>query len=243
MTGFDWVDIPAGAVYRGTPAADIDGLMIRYAGTGVPRAWFEKEVPRSRVEVAAFRLARVPVTVGDWIPYARATSHPIPDDPVDHPVVGVSWQAASDYCAWMTSETGSPVRLPTEKEWERAARGDDAREHPWGDEYRTGLANLVDLGLGTTCPVGRFPEGASPFGVLDMAGNVDEWTATPYAPYPGAPATVARTETWAFDRHITRGGSYRHDRDLARCARRHGAYESDLRRIGVGLRLAAAGVR
>nr|WP_325176512.1 SUMF1/EgtB/PvdO family nonheme iron enzyme [Streptomyces sp. BSE6.1] len=77
------------------------------------------------------------------------------------------------------------------------------------------------------------------FGVLDMAGNADEWTSTLYAPYPGAPEEVPRTEDWAFDRHITRGGAFRHDRDLARCARRHGAYEADLAAIGVGFRLAA----
>nr|WP_277924679.1 SUMF1/EgtB/PvdO family nonheme iron enzyme [Microbacterium ureisolvens] len=93
--------------------------------------------------------------------------------------------------------------------------------------------------IGGTTPVGSFPDGASPFGVLDMAGNVDEWTSTRYAPYPGAPADVPVLETWAFDPHITRGGAFRHDRDLARCARRHGAYEADLAAIGVGFRLAA----
>lgn len=78
-----------------------------------------------------------------------------------------------------------------------------------------------------------------------MAGNADEWTSTVYAPYPGypgypgAPAEVPSTEGWAFDRHVTRGGAFRHDRDLARCARRHGAYEPDLEAIGVGFRPAA----
>lgn len=75
--------------------------------------------------------------------------------------------------------------------------------------------------------------------MLDLAGNADEWTSTRYAPYPGAPAEVPATEEWAFDPHITRGGAFRHDIDLARCARRHGAYERDLAAIGVGLRLAA----
>ncbi|MEV7552943.1 SUMF1/EgtB/PvdO family nonheme iron enzyme [Amycolatopsis sp. NPDC089917] len=237
---FDWIDVPEGAVHRGTPLDRIDEVTHRYADTGVPRAWFEKEAPRARVPVAAFRIARVPVTIGQWARFAHATGRDRPTDPSAHPVSGVSWGEAVAYCDWISDELGSDVRLPTEDEWERAARGDDDREFPWGDEYRTGLANLVDLGVGATTPVGAFPDGASPYGVLDMAGNVDEWTATPYAPYPGAPSEVPLRESWAFDPHITRGGCFRHDRDLARCARRHGAYEADLRAIGTGFRVATS---
>lgn len=236
----DWVEIPAGTLLRGTPADDLPDIAERFSDTGVPMAWYVKEVPRARIRVPAFRIARTPVTVGQWEPFAAETGRSLPDGPADHPVFGVSWDAAVAFCAWTARRTGMDVRLPTEDEWERAARGDDAREFPWGDEYRRGLANLVDLGLGTTTPVGSFPGGASPFGVLDMAGNVDEWTSTLYAPYPGAPPELAATESWAFDPHITRGGAFRHDRDLARCARRHGAYEEDLRAIGVGFRLAAS---
>lgn len=235
----DWVAIPTGLLQRGTPAADVDGIARRYADTGVPVDWYRKEVPRAEVLVPAFRLARTPVTVGEWARFAKETGRPAPSGPRDHPVVGVAWADADDYCRWLGGRTGVAVRLPTEDEWERAARGDDGREFPWGDEYRSGLANLVDLGLGTTTPVGSFPEGASPFGVLDMAGNVDEWTSTLYAPYAGAPDEVPRAEIWAFDPHITRGGCFRHDRDLARCARRHGAYEADLAAIGIGFRVAA----
>ncbi|MEU3526400.1 formylglycine-generating enzyme family protein [Streptomyces sp. NPDC038707] len=239
----DWVDIPAGVVRRGTPAGEVAAVARRYADTGVPMEWYLKEAPRAEIHVPAFRIARTPVTVGQWAPFAAATGRPVPEAPTDHPVIGVAWEAATAYCRWLGERLGGlGVRLPTEDEWERAARGDDDREFPWGDEYRTGLANLVDLGIGTTTPVGSFPEGASPFGVLDMAGNADEWTATRYAPYPGAPAGVPTTEDWAFDPHITRGGAFRHDRDLARCARRHGAYEPDLEAIGVGFRLAAPAV-
>ncbi|MFD7768217.1 formylglycine-generating enzyme family protein [Streptomyces sp. NPDC059787] len=183
-----------------------------------------------------------PLTLGQWTRFTAAAGRPVPQAPAGHPVIGLIWEAATAYCHWLGERLGLDVRLPTEDEWERAARGDDDREFPWGEEYRTGLANLVDLGIGTTTPVGSFPEGAGPFGVLDMAGNADEWTSTLYAPYPGAPAAVPATEDWAFDRHITRGGSFRHDRDLARCARRHGAYEPDLEAIGVGFRLAAPAV-
>lgn len=234
----DWVSVPTGTLLRGTPAERLDAVVERYADTGVPRAWFAKELPRARVAVGGFRISRTPVTVAQWAPFARATGRPAARDPADHPVVGVSWSDAVAYAAWLRDHTRLPVRLPTEDEWERAARGDDDREFPWGDAYLTGRANLVDLGLGTTTPVGSFPAGASPFGVLDLAGNVDEWTSTIYSPYPGAPVDVPEREDWAFDPHITRGGCFRHDRDLARCARRHGAYEADLRAIGTGFRLA-----
>ncbi|CAM5326269.1 formylglycine-generating enzyme family protein [Streptomyces fumanus] len=240
----DWVEIPAGTLRRGTPVEEVAEVARRYADTGVPVEWYMKEAPRTEVHVPAFRIARTPVTVGQWAPFAAATGRVVPRAPADHPVTGVTWEAATAYCRWLGERLGGlGVRLPTEDEWERAARGDDDREFLWGEEYRTGLANLVDLGIGTTTPVGSFPEGAGPFGVLDMAGNADEWTSTRYAPYPGAPAEVPATEDWAFDPHITRGGAFRHDRDLARCARRHGAYERDLAAIGVGFRLAAPAAR
>ncbi|QMU77301.1 formylglycine-generating enzyme family protein [Streptacidiphilus sp. PB12-B1b] len=236
----DWVEVPAGVLQRGTSADEVAEVALRYADTGVPVEWYRKEAPRAEIRLPAFRIARTQVTVGQWTLFAAATDRPIPQAPADHPVVGVTWGAATAYCRWLGEQLDDPgVRLPTEDEWERAARGGDAREFPWGDRYRTGLANLVDLGIGTTTPVGSFPSGASPFGVLDMAGNADEWTSTLYAPYPGAPTEVPAVEDWAFDPHVTRGGSFRHDRDLARCARRHGAYERDLATIGVGLRLAA----
>jgi len=239
----DWVDIPAGMLQRGTPSDAVHSVHARYADTGVPESWFAKEAPRTAVHVPAFRIARTPVTVAQWITFAESTSRRAPQGSADHPVYGITWADATESCAWFSAREGVDVRLPTEDEWERAARGDDDREFPWGDTYRPGLANLVDLGIGDTTPVGSFPDGASAFGVLDMAGNVDEWTSTLYAPYPGAPAGVADVESWAFDPHITRGGAFRHDRDLARCARRHGAYEEDLRAIGVGFRLATSRVR
>lgn len=94
----------------------------------------------------------------------------------------------------------------------------------------------MELGLGHALPVGSLPLGASAFGVLDMAGNVDEWTATEYYPYAGAPDDVPVVEDQAFGRHITRGGGFVHSRDLARCSRRHGIYTPG---GGAGFRVAA----
>ncbi|TDC21438.1 formylglycine-generating enzyme family protein [Streptomyces sp. 8K308] len=233
----DWADIPAGTLLRGTPAERVREVSARHADLDVRPEWFLKEAPRQAVQVAAFRIARTPVTTGQWAAFARETGRPLPVGPASHPVTGVRWSDAAAYCAWYTARTGDAVRLPEETEWERAARGDDDRAYPWGEVYRQGLANLADLGAGGTLPVGTFPDGASPFGVLDMAGNCDEWTATVYAPYPGAPQAVPAVESWAADPHVTRGGAWFHHRDLARCARRHGAYDPDL--TGVGFRLAA----
>ncbi|WAX76819.1 formylglycine-generating enzyme family protein [Streptomyces sp. KMM 9044] len=239
MEQVNWAEIPAGLLRRGTPVDEVAAAARRCADTGVPVEWYRKEAPRAETHVPALRIARTPVTVGQGALFAASTGRPVPQTPADHPVVGVAWEAATASCRWLGERLGLDARLPTEDEWERAARGDDVREFPWGQEYRTGLANLVDLGIGTTMPAGSFPDGASPFGVLDMAGNADEWTSTLCAPCPGAPAEVPGTEDWAFDRHVTRGGAFRHDRDLARCARRHGAYEPDLEAIGAGFRPAA----
>jgi formylglycine-generating enzyme required for sulfatase activity len=91
------------------------------------------------------------------------------------PVVGVSWYEAAAYAGWLSEKTGKPYRLPTEAEWEKAARGIDGREYPWGKEFDKNKCNSIECGLGRTSPVGIFPKGEGPYGCLDMAGNVYEW--------------------------------------------------------------------
>ena len=91
------------------------------------------------------------------------------------PVVGVNWYEAAAYASWLSEKTGKNYRLPTEAEWEKAARGTDGREYPWGNEFDKNNCNSKECGLGRTSPVGIFIKGESPFGCLDMAGNVYEW--------------------------------------------------------------------
>ena len=102
----------------------------------------------------------------------------------DHPVVNVSWKDAVAFCRWLSQASGKTIRLPTEAEWEKAARGDDGRIYPWGDEPPTKELCNFSNNVGDTTPVGQYPAGASLCGALDMAGNVWEWTGSLYGPYP-----------------------------------------------------------
>jgi formylglycine-generating enzyme required for sulfatase activity len=232
----DWVEIPAGTLNRGTPEGELSTVLERHRDLDVSVDYFRKETPRTQVHVRAFAITRVPVTRYQWNRFAPVVGFALaPEGHPDFPMDGVKWHEAVVFCEWVSEQNGVTIRLPAEDEWERAARGDDAREYPWGDNWDPGAANTVELDIGTYLPVGSLPAGSSPFGVFDLAGNADEWTSTVYAPYPGASDGVPVHETWALDEHVTRGGGYYQQRDLARCARRHGVYEG---RTGAGFRLA-----
>jgi formylglycine-generating enzyme required for sulfatase activity len=153
----------------------------------------------------------------------------------NRPVVGVTWYEAVAYCNWLTEKLrregkigeGEEVRLPTEAEWEKAARGTDGRWWPWGNEWDEGRANTSEGGVHEFTPVGIYPSGVSPFGVFDMAGNVWEWTSSLYKPYPYE-ADDGREDQDRDGSRVIRGGSWLNPQDLARCASRRGLHP-DLR--------------
>ena len=103
---------------------------------------------------------------------------------LDYPVEGMTWHEATAYADRLAQVTGERWHLPTEAEWEKAARGLDGRLYPWGNEWEKDKANTSDGGLQETTPLGSYPDGRSPYGVYDMAGNVFEWTRSSYKRYP-----------------------------------------------------------
>jgi formylglycine-generating enzyme required for sulfatase activity len=241
------VDVPGGRVRLGLDPAQVDAVTARWARYGVRREWIEKEAPEFELELRLYRIGKYPVTHREYLEFLRDTQHPeLPTSWVlgrfplhlsNHPVHTLSADAADAYAAWLARRTGRRFRLPTEAEWEHAAAGPQRREFPWGDELDPERANTVELRLLSTTPVGLFPRGASPFGALDMGGNVEEYVADDYRPYPGARRIDDDlTRDGAGTYRVARGGSFTRFADLARCRRRHGRYRGAL--YVVGLRLA-----
>jgi formylglycine-generating enzyme required for sulfatase activity len=164
--------------------------------------------PRHSVNLNPYYIDRTEVTNDEYRRFLDATGHTAPEGwldadrskvPGNWPVTQVTWQDAVDYSAWASK------RLPTESEWEAAARGPDGRAYPWGNEWKPGMANIGTTGL---VEVGRFKEGASPYGALDMIGNVWEWTADEFELYPGS--TAKRPEEIGSGQiyRVIRGGAY-----------------------------------
>jgi len=210
--------------------------------------WYASERTRAEATTGAFAITITPFTNAQYGDFLRATGRAAPgvDEPtwkrygfvhpfertrrhvwVDgkppagreaHPVVLVSHDDAEAYAAWLSAETGRRWRLPTELEWEKAARGTDGRRFPWGDAFDPSRLNSHDAGPFDTMAVGSFPSGASPYGALDMAGQVFEWTASENNP----------------GRFIVKGGSWDEEGcGVCRAAARH-SRPAEVRHILIG---------
>lgn len=201
----EMVAVPAGEFIMGSDDPDPD----------------QNEKPAMKIFVGAFSIDRFEVTNARYLRCIEAgvCTRPVGrgyDDTTkaNLPVTIISWQQTVTYCRWVGK------RLPTEAEWEKAARGTDGRRYPWGNSFEAELAN-VGYTAGTT-PVGSFPKGASPYGAMDMAGNVWEWTSSLYKPYPYDPHD-GREDLAARGSRVERGGSWYHPPWQARTTRRTAA--------------------
>ncbi|WP_394794289.1 SUMF1/EgtB/PvdO family nonheme iron enzyme [Armatimonas sp.] len=220
------VAIPAGKFLRGS--------------SGSNRS--EDEKPQKEIYLSDYRIGRTPVTVGMYQEYCKATGKAMPTAPSwgwfsDHPMVNVSWDDAKTYADW------AGLLLPTEAQWEKAARGTDGRAYPWGDSLDSGKCVNATNSNKQTAPVGKYPAGASPYGVLDMAGNVREWCGDWWADsYSGSAQTDPSGPSTGTNR-ILRGGSwYYFSAGNFRCAYRY-KYTPDYRGSSNGFRLSSPGLR
>ena len=214
------------------------------------------ETPLHRLRVTDYYMMRYPVTNQQYQKFVEATGHRPPlfgwndgkflAEKADHPVVGVSFRDALEFAQWAAQETGLSVRLPTEPEWEKAARGPDGYLYPWGDTWQDGACNNEEARRGGTTPVDCYsPQGDSPYGVGDMGGNVQEWTCSLFGRYPYDPedgremlvynqdaidllpkiretgcTSIIYSNEATLDKSVIRGGSFREDRKQSRCAYR-----------------------
>jgi formylglycine-generating enzyme required for sulfatase activity len=127
-------------------------------------------------------------------------------------VVGVSWYEALAFCRWLGEQTGENILLPTEQQWQRAAQGDDNRTYPWGEGIDDSRCNY-SRNVGRTTPVTNYPAGASPYGVMDMSGNVWEWCLTQY--------DDGSEDIEGTNRRVLRGGSWNNSDHYVRAAYRY----------------------
>jgi formylglycine-generating enzyme required for sulfatase activity len=260
------VRVPAGPFSMGTRSEDAPRIIREYKHARVQRRFLAKEMPQHEAQTGEFELGKYPVTNQEYLQFAEATGRErpaswagptYPEGKANHPVVRVDHDSAVAYAEWLSRETGKKYRLPTETEWEKAARGMDGRLYPWGNRFDPSRCNtlegntfatlyrrarpvfnvvlrigsfIVDSGLAgdrfdkalNTTPVGIYPDGASPYGALDMAGNAEEWVADKFWLYPGYP--FGDEFDWKAEDWICRGGAWNRPGDVARTARRHGNF-------------------
>jgi formylglycine-generating enzyme required for sulfatase activity len=203
-----------------------------------------ESAPAHRVDIRAFVMGEAPVTVAEWKTCiaAKACSFlprmRVADDRT--PVHNLSWDDVGQYIAWLSSVSGHSYRLPSEAEWEYAARGGTTTRYWWGDAVGVSLANCTDCG-GTQDAYGPLPVDAlrpNPFGLYDMLGGVAQWTADCWFPnYHGAPADATPRDARTCEKRVLRGGSFRAPHDEITVTYR-GSYDAPVRYIVNGFRVA-----
>jgi formylglycine-generating enzyme required for sulfatase activity len=228
--------IPAGEFLMGSDPEEVDRLLAQ--NPDAKREWFEGEQPQHTVYLPDYYIAKTPVTNAQYLDFVQATLYKQPghwpkilEPPPgkeNHPVVEFTWHDAIAYCDWLAKATGKPYRLPSEAEWEKAARGTDGRIYPWGDEPPDETRCNFNENVKDTTSVGQYsPQGDSPYGCMDMAGNVWEWTRSlwgtdwekpdfkyPYDPEDGREVLEAGDDIL----RVLRGGAFRGIERGVRCA-------------------------
>jgi len=199
---------------------------------------FVYEAPEQKIYLKAFFIDRTEVTNRQYKRFVDATKYPppkhwknntYPKNMDNYPVVNVSLEDALAYCKW------AGKRLPTEQEWEKAARAGDKRTFPWGNEWEINITNKsIFLGIGKIKPVGNYQSDKSIYDVYDLAGNVREWTQSKFLPYPGYTGDM---KYFKEELYVVRGGSYKLPKLFCRTYRRD-AFKKDTKLPDLGFRCA-----
>jgi len=225
------VTIPEGEFMVGTSEDQIRLLLMQedWAQEWFDSDLFEVEQPYHAVNLPAFEIGRTPVTNAEYYEFIMDTGYRAPrgwvgftykDETEDHPVTGINLEDCKAYIAWLNKRLLMNYRLPTEIEWEKAARGPDGRIYPWGNDFNPWRCNTIESGKMGTTSVGSFsPTGDSVYGVADMAGNVYQWTSSALTVYPYDPANLHENPK-GKGKIVVRGGAWYYSRKLARCASR-----------------------
>ncbi len=242
-----------------TPVSEETNMVLIPAGEfemGCDKGGDPMEAPVHKVQVDAFNIDKFEVTNADykkfiddggyqkkelwsnegwaWKEKSKITAPQYFNESkyngAEQPVCGISWYEAEAYANWVGK------RLPTEAEWEKAAKGTDGRKFPWGNDYKKGLCNNKDEGIGKPTKIGKYIEGASPYGLLDMAGNVNEWCLDYFGReyYKSSPGNNPKGPDKGKDK-VIRGGGFSYDNYYCRTTRR-GAYDPTQRSSSIGLR-------
>jgi formylglycine-generating enzyme required for sulfatase activity len=226
----DWVEIPGGPFLYGEKQEQRELPTFYLARYPVTNAQYQ-----AFIDVGGYQNERWWRGLAERIETPDASTWPEPN----RPRTDVSWYEAMAYCRWLSDALGYEVRLPSEEEWEKGARGTDGRAYPWGEDYQPGCANVIETwgehglrGLRQATAVGLYPQGASPYGLLDMAGNVWEWCVNEYEnPQNSEPGGEAPRSM--------HGGSWLYGPGAARAFLRSRRYPDDRFRIR-GFRLCCA---
>ena len=238
--GIVMVYIPPGEFMMGQTDEEKKWL-IDQIGEKDNNSYYVRETPLHKVYLDGYWIGKYEVTFTQYDRYCNETKIKKPDDEgwgrENRPVINVSWTEAGAYCEWLSQKVGLQFNLPTEAQWEKSARGNDQRKYPWGSrEPAKDLANFSG-NIGKTTPVGSYSAGASPYGLLDMAGNVWEWCGDWYEAgyYKNSPLRNPAGPNSGSNR-VIRGGSWSHYAGRFRCANRSNCGPS-YRSYNLGFRL------
>lgn len=222
----EWVQIPAGNFQMGDNFNEGES----------------DELPVHTVYLDTYYISKYEVTFKEYDEFCDATGRTKPSDEGwgrgARPVINVSWADANAFCDWKSGETGENIYLPTEAQWEKAARGTDQRRYPWGNDSPDSYLANYNRNVEKTMPIGYYPSGVSPYGIHDMAGNVYEWCSDWYDDnyYSGSPTNNPQGPSSGFFR-VLRGGCWHSNAYHIRSAYRYSNFPPSYGRPYIGLRL------